>query len=153
MSVLPADAEELAVAEQAPARPAPKIVRTPWLRTTLKVGGVAAVVAGVIGIVVPGIPTTPFLLLAAWAFARSSPRFLAWLLDHKWFGPPLRRWREDRTISVRSKLTATALVAITAIPTVGWVLPFLWMKVLFLGGGGLALTAMWNVPSERGRGQ
>ncbi len=50
-------------------------------------------------------------MLAAWAFARSSPRLEAWLLDHKTFGPPLRDWRERGAISRRAKTTACLLMA------------------------------------------
>lgn len=65
---------------------------------------------GTLGIVIPGLPTTPFLLLAAWAAARSSPRLHAWLFNHRWFGPPLHNWEAERAIATRVKLVAVVLL-------------------------------------------
>ena len=55
--------------------------------------GCVMVALGVVGIFLPLLPTTPFLLVAVWAFARSSPRLEAWLIHHPKLGPPLRDWR------------------------------------------------------------
>lgn len=63
-----------------------------------------------IGVVVPGLPTFPFLLLAAWAATRGSRRLHDWLYNHPRFGPSLARWRDERAISRRSKITAIALI-------------------------------------------
>jgi uncharacterized membrane protein YbaN (DUF454 family) len=68
--------------------------------------GCIAVALGVAGIFLPLLPTTPFLLVAAWAFAQSSPRLEAWLNNHPRLGPPLAAWRERRAIPVRAKLLA-----------------------------------------------
>ncbi|MFP4561097.1 MAG: YbaN family protein [Thiohalorhabdus sp.] len=61
---------------------------------------------GVAGILLPLLPTTPFLLVAAWAFGRSSERARRWLLTHPRFGPYLRDWREHRAIPRRGKWIA-----------------------------------------------
>lgn len=74
-------------------------------------GGLALVI-GIIGIVVPLLPTTPLLLLAAFCFARSSPKLEMWLIEHPRFGPPIRDWRAEGAISKRGK--TMAVVAITA---------------------------------------
>lgn len=68
--------------------------------------GLFAVATGVAGIFLPLLPTTPFLLVAAWAFAQSSPRLAAWLDGHPRLGPPLAAWRERRAIPVRAKILA-----------------------------------------------
>ncbi|MDF1635166.1 DUF454 family protein [Mycoplana sp. MJR14] len=69
------------------------------------------VAVGVVGIFLPLLPTTPFLLLAAGLFARSSPRFETWLLAHPVFGDPIRRWRENGAISPHAKAMAVAMIA------------------------------------------
>lgn len=69
------------------------------------------VALGFIGALLPVMPTTIFLILAAGCFSHSSPRFEAWLLDHKWFGPPIRRWRERGAIPRKAKIVAIASMA------------------------------------------
>ena len=66
------------------------------------------VLIGMVGVLLPLLPTTPFLLLAVWAFSRSSVRFHAWLVEHRVLGPPIRRWRSERVIPLRVKLLAVA---------------------------------------------
>ncbi|MEE2875719.1 MAG: YbaN family protein [Chloroflexota bacterium] len=77
--------------------------------------GFICVGLGFVGIFVPGLPTTVFVLVAAWAFSRSSERFERWLLEHRIFGSLIQNWRQYRGISVRSKITAVGLI----IPTFG----------------------------------
>jgi len=98
--------------------------RSKLLRWTLRIAGILSLGLGVVGIFVPLLPTTPFLLLAAAAFVRSSPKLYAWLLNHKWFGSYIRHYREHRAIPLRAKVVAlvllwamigyTAIVAVTA---------------------------------------
>ena len=70
---------------------------------------------GAVGTVVPGLPTTPFMLLALWAFSKSSRRFHDWLYAHRLFGPPLHQWRTHRVIPLKAKVLAlvTMLVSFT----------------------------------------
>ena len=70
--------------------------------------GWVMVALGVIGIILPVMPGVVFLIVAAWCFARSSPRFEAWLLDHPTFGKPLRDWRATGAIPRRAKAMACA---------------------------------------------
>ncbi|WP_226954328.1 YbaN family protein [Mesopusillimonas faecipullorum] len=68
-----------------------------------------------IGAVLPGMPSTVFVLIAAWAAARSSPRFHAWLSKHRWFGPSLANWSDGRKVSRRAKWGASASMALCAV--------------------------------------
>jgi uncharacterized membrane protein YbaN (DUF454 family) len=73
--------------------------------------GFLFVALAALGAVLPVLPTTPFLLLAAACFARSSPRFYDWLLRNKLFGPLIREWRATRSIPLRAKGVAIVMIA------------------------------------------
>jgi len=73
-----------------------------WLALAYLSIGMAA-----LGVLVPGLPTTEFVLLAAWAASRSSPRLSAWLESHRLFGPLLRNWRDGGVITRHTKLVAS----------------------------------------------
>ena len=81
------------------------------LRGLWLIGGLTATGLGIAGIVLPFVPTTPFLLLAAFAFARSSPRLHNWLIAHPRLGPPINDWRTHRAISRRAKSWAVIAMA------------------------------------------
>ncbi len=68
----------------------------------------------IIAVAVPLLPSVPFLLLAAACFSRSSERFHSWLLNHKYFGPPIREWEKNKVIRTQYKVLATVMVASSA---------------------------------------
>ncbi len=80
--------------------------RTLWL-----IIGFTSLALGIAGVVLPLLPTTPFVLLAAYCFARSSPRMHDWLMTHKLFGPLIRNWEQHRAIAPRAKLLAVLSMA------------------------------------------
>ncbi|MBK9116091.1 MAG: YbaN family protein [Betaproteobacteria bacterium] len=86
---------------------------SPVVRAVLLAAGTLCVALGVIGIFVPVLPTTPFLLLAAACYARASERFYLWLLRNSTFGPTIREWRRHRSIPYRTKVVALALMTTT----------------------------------------
>ena len=74
---------------------------------------VTATGCGIAGVFLPLVPTTPFLLLAAFAFARSSPRLHDWLVNHPRLGPPIADWQAHGAISRPTKMIAAAVMAAT----------------------------------------
>lgn len=73
--------------------------------------GLIALALGIVGVALPVVPTVPFLLLAAAAFARSSPRLERRILEHPTYGPPVRAWRERGAISRIAKIWSTVAMA------------------------------------------
>jgi uncharacterized membrane protein YbaN (DUF454 family) len=96
-------------------------------RAFLVVAGSAFLLLGIAGIMVPILPTTPFVLLAVGCYSRSSPRLAAWLESHQRLGPTLRAWRDEGAIAGRAKVAAVAamtlgfgvIVVTTTIPLAG----------------------------------
>lgn len=108
MSEAPEPTEAAPLPDLPPPPPAP--VR--WLLLALALISLAT---GIVGIFLPGLPTTVFILIAAWAAARSSPRLHAWLWRHKLFGPMLRNWADGGRVSRRAKWSATLVMGSTAL--------------------------------------
>ena len=79
----------------------------------LTIIGWLAVALGTLGVFLPLLPTTPFILLAARCFARSSPRFHQWLLYRSWFGGYLRHWQQYRAMPRGAKPRAIAMIVVT----------------------------------------
>ena len=87
-----------------------KIVKTLWF-----IAGTICVVLGAIGIVLPILPTTPFLLAAAACYYKSSERMHRWLLNNKWFGEYIRNYTEGKGLTKKTKITALSVLWITII--------------------------------------
>ena len=114
--------------------------------------GCVSLVLGVIGIPLPLLPTTPFLLLAAFCFARGSERLHNWLLDHHRLGPPIHRWQEHRAISRNAKWMGTvSLVVMVALSV--WIGGDTWiigLQSAILVGVGCFLWTRPEPPAEEG---
>lgn len=108
-----------------------KKIRSRPLRWLLIGGGCAALGLGILGIPLPVLPTTPFLLLSAWCFGRSSEPLLRWLLTNRLFGKYLRNYLEHRGIPRRVKtgilITLWATIGLSAVLVEGW-----WLRVLLI---------------------
>jgi uncharacterized protein len=86
-----------------------------FIRIGYSVTGLASLLLGIIGAAVPLLPTVPFIILAAFCFARSNPRWEAWLLEHPKYGVHIRNWRERGVISPQGKLAAFTAFGISSI--------------------------------------
>jgi uncharacterized membrane protein YbaN (DUF454 family) len=100
---------------------------------------------GLVAIVIPGLPTTEFILLAAWAATRSSPRLSAWLENHRLFGPMLSNWRNGKVITRRSKISATVSMLLCAV-VMYFTLPLAWPVYASVGGMVLVNLWIWSRP-------
>jgi hypothetical protein len=83
------------------------------MRALLLVGGSLSLALGVAGIVLPVMPTTPFVLLAAWCYARASPRFHQWLIQHRLFGPFILDWETHGSIPLSVKCMALGSMSLS----------------------------------------
>lgn len=110
--------------------------------------GLTSVALGVVGIFLPVLPTTPFILLAGFAFARSSTRFYNWLLSHRIFGPMVYEWRERRTIPRRVKAIAVTLIVVTFTISIAFVIPVLVGQLVMAAVGVGVVGWLLQVPSE-----
>ncbi|CAG67697.1 YbaN family protein [Acinetobacter baylyi] len=86
------------------------------------------IILGVIGAILPGMPTTVFLILAAWAASKGWPEMDEWLLNHPKYGPTLRDWRAHGTVPRKAKWIASIMMLISAIMMLFTNAPF-WVKV------------------------
>ncbi len=114
-----------------------------WLAGTIAFG------LALIGVVLPGLPTTPFVLLAAACYARASPRLHQRMRENAWIGPMLRDWETNRSLSRRVKTIALASMSIMvafSVWTLRWY-PALQMLLLATGALGIWVVG-WHIPTR-----
>ncbi|MDR3119562.1 MAG: YbaN family protein [Mediterranea sp.] len=94
--------------------------------------GSISLALGIAGILLPLLPTTPFLLLTAALYFKGSSRFYNWLINHKYLGTYIRNFRENKAISLRVKIISVSLVWITILYCIFFIIDPLWLKSLLL---------------------
>jgi len=102
------------------------------VKIALTAAGSISVGLGALGMFLPLLPTTPFLLLAAFCYARSSRRFYRWLMTNRFFGEYIRNYREGRGIPLKEKMLVMAVLWLTIGFSAGFVVSPLWGKLLLL---------------------
>jgi hypothetical protein len=136
------------VTESTGEQPPQPSTTSPLLRAVLVVVGTTALVLGVIGIVLPILPTTPFLLVAAACYARASTRLYAWLLGQPSLGPLVTEWRRSRSLPPGLKTRALVVVAITFAISIAIVDSMLLRVVLLMTGATLA-AFLYRIPTAQ----
>jgi len=107
--------------------------------------GLLFIVLGVIGAVLPILPTTPFLILALACFANSSPRFHQRLLNNPWFGSALQQWEQNRSISRNSKSKAILLIILSFAISITVLHGRLYLQLGLLLLGCILLIFIWRI--------
>ena len=118
------------------------------VRGLLMVGGTFFLVLGLIGIALPILPTTPFLLLAAFCYARSSKRFYDWLLNHRWFGEYIRDYQEGRGIPLKAKVMGLSLLWFTIMLSVVFFVPIFYVDVILIIIAMLVSAHILHLPTK-----
>jgi len=109
-----------------------KIQIATWIKLLLMIAGTIFVGLGVIGIFLPVIPATPFLLLAAACYARSSRRFYCWLLNNRWFGVYIKNYRQKKGMPLKMKILTVALLWLTILISVIFAVQSLALRIVLI---------------------
>ncbi len=120
------------------------------VRGLLWVAGTVSLGLGILGVVLPGLPTTPFILLSAACYARASPRLYRWLTQHRWLGPMVRDWERHRSLTRRTK-TVAQVSMVLMVSLSAWGLrerPVLLVVVLLAALVGVCVVA--RIPTREG---
>jgi uncharacterized membrane protein YbaN (DUF454 family)/shikimate kinase len=114
------------------------------LRIIFLIAGTVSVGLGIVGIFLPLLPTTPFLLLAAVCYARSSQRFYDWLMTNRWFGNYIKNYRERRGITLKIKILAISTLWVTIMISAFWMIKILFVRIILLI---IAGAVSWHILS------
>ena len=119
-----------------------------WVRLAFAALGTLFLLLGIIGIFMPILPTTPFLLLATGCYARSSHRFYNWMMNHPALGPLIVEWRIYRSIPWRVKLVAVTTMTLTFGSSIIFFVRDGWLQLLLAVFGLIMVTWLYRVPSR-----
>lgn len=117
------------------------------MRILYLVLGCISLVLGFIGIFLPLLPTTPFILLSAYCFAKSSPRLYHWLINNKTFGPVILQWQQDRTVSPAIKKRAILLVTVTFSISILFFIEEIYLRFLLLFMAVILIVYLSRLPT------
>lgn len=119
------------------------------VRALLWMAGSLSLLLGLIGVVLPGLPTTPFVLLAAACYAKASPRLHAWLLNHRLTGPMLRDWERHRSLTRRTKTIAVVSMLVMVSFSI-WSFRHRWIaQVVLVVLGAIGAWVVLRIPTRK----
>ena len=124
-----------------------RVIRNPALRGLFIAIGWICVASGAVGVVLPGWPTTIWIILATYFFARSSPRFYNWVMNHRVFGPLIRDWRDGKGMTARAKTVAVTTIILTISVSIA-VIAVVWVKALLLAIMVILCTYLLRLPTK-----
>lgn len=120
------------------------------LRWLLWAAGSLSLILGLIGVVLPGLPTTPFILLAAACYAKASPRLHTYLLNHRLTGPLLRDWETHRSLTRRTKTIAVVSMLVMVSFSI-WSFRHRWIaQAVLVALGAIGAWVVLRIPTRRG---
>lgn len=111
---------------------APKLKKQKSLRIMLSIAGTISLAFGTVGIFFPILPTTPFLLVAAACYVRSSERMYNWLIHNRWFGEYIKNYQEGKGIPLKTKVLAISILWTSILISAIFFLSEIWMAQVFL---------------------
>ena len=123
-------------------------VANPILRALLVLVGLVATGLGIAGFVVPGLPGTPFLLVAAWAFSMSSDRLYRWMVTNRWFGSEIADYRAGFGIRRRVKVVAVCSVVVMVGLSAGLALDTVWARISVVALGLVGISFILTRPTR-----
>jgi len=118
------------------------------VRWLLWLAGTVSLALGLIGVVLPGLPTTPFVLLAAACYAKASPRLHAWLLNHRFLGPMVRDWEQHRSLTRRTKTVAIGSMVVMVSLSAWGFRHQPWVLVALLAAAAVGLVVVARIPTR-----
>lgn len=124
--------------------------RPHWQRMLWLAAGGLSLAAGLVGLLLPLLPTVPFVLLAAFCFSRGSERCDRWICEHRHFGPMVRDWRAHRAVPLRGKWMATVMMSISSVGAL-FLVPMPWGAAPAVCCAAVAAW-MWSLPNAAPRG-
>ncbi|MGS0676947.1 YbaN family protein [Shewanella sp. 0m-4] len=111
--------------------------------------GLCSLVLGLLGILLPLLPTVPFILLAAYCFARSSDRLYQWLMSHPWFADALKNWQAQGAIRKSLKKKAYLVSSLSFVTSIV-IVPLIWVKVMLACLGAGLIIYLRSIPEIDG---
>lgn len=123
--------------------------RSRLVRGLLWAAGSLALLLGLIGVVLPGLPTTPFILLAAACYAKASPRLHRWLLNHRLTGPMLRDWETHRSLTRRNKTIAVVSMAVMVSVSIWSFRGRVVVQLVLLATAAIGAWVVLRIPTRR----
>jgi len=133
---------------EAPEESASRLHSSRTVRWLLWIAGTISLLLGILGVFLPVLPTTPFILLSAACYARASETFHQRLLSHPTFGPTIREWEEHRALALRTKKVAISMMSLSISVSIWVVREHLWLQIMLAVIAVSVGTWLWRLPTS-----